>query len=184
MIGILRLRILLIYLCLMGIAAGCSALSRDKQEAVYLPPTRAIAAFPPIIQATATPIPEQAPTQAVTSTINPPCTDNLLYLEDQTIPDGSLVSAGEVLDKRWFVENNGSCNWGKDYRLKLISGFDLGALPEQGLYPARSGTQAAIRIVFTAPAEPGVYRSAWQASNPAGQPFGDPIYIEVQVASD
>jgi len=174
---------LLIYLGLMGMAAGCSALSQVEPDAIYLPPTRATGVVPLSIQGTATPTPELAPSFVAPTPTNPPCTDNLRYLEDQTIPDGSLVSAGEGLDKRWLVENNGSCNWGKDYRLKLISGFDLGAAPEQALYPARSGSQATIRIVFGAPAEPGIYRSAWQASNPAGQPFGDPIFIEVQVGT-
>ena len=168
----------------MGITAGCSILSQDEPETVYLPPTRAIGADPPTIRGTATSTPKQASTLIIQPTSNPPCVDNLRYLEDQTIPDGSMVSTGEMLDKRWLVENNGSCNWGKDHRLKLISGFDLGAATEQALFPARSGTQAAIRIVFTAPAEPGVYRSAWQASNPAGQLFGDPIFIEVQVGTE
>ena len=168
----------------MGIAASCSALSLDEPEDVYMPPTLAIGAVPLRIQGSTASTPEQALTPVVLPTSNPPCFDNLRYLEDQTIPDGSLVSPGEVLDKRWLVENNGSCNWEKDYRLTLISGFDLGAAPEQALYPARSGTQATIIIVFTAPAESGVYRSAWQASDPAGQPFGDPIFLEVQVGTE
>jgi hypothetical protein len=105
----------------------------------------------------------------------------LRYIEDLSIPDGSQVSSGERLDKRWSVENNGSCNWDQSYRLKLIAGPALGASAEQALYPARSGSQATIRIIFTAPTEPGVYRSAWQAYNPDGQPFGDPVFIEVQV---
>jgi hypothetical protein len=79
------------------------------------------------------------------------------------------------------VENNGSCNWDAGYRLKLSGGPDLGAAAEQALFPARSGTQAVIRIVFTAPTEPGAYRSAWQAYSPDGQAFGDLIFIEIQV---
>jgi hypothetical protein len=66
---------------------------------------------------------------------------------------------------------------------KLIAGPDMSASTDQALYPARSGSQATIRIIFTAPNESGVYRSAWQAHNPAGQPFGDPVFIEVQWAN-
>jgi hypothetical protein len=54
-------------------------------------------------------------------------------------------------------------------------------VPEQALYPARSGTQVELRIVFTAPNEPGIYRSAWQAHDPEGQPFGDQFFIEIVV---
>jgi len=112
----------------------------------------------------------------------PQCVDNLYYLQDLTIPDGSQVAPGSTLDKQWLVENNGTCNWDHAYRLRLIAGPDLGAPVEQALYPARSGTQAVIRIQFAAPSEAGTYRSAWQAYDPQGVPFGDPIFIEITVS--
>ncbi|OIO88056.1 MAG: hypothetical protein AUK02_04270 [Anaerolineae bacterium CG2_30_58_95] len=111
----------------------------------------------------------------------PQCVDNLYYLQDLTIPDGSQVAPGSTLDKQWLVENNGTCNWDHAYRLRLIAGPDMGAPVEQALYPARSGTQAVIRIQFAAPSEAGTYRSAWQAYDPQGIPFGDPIFIEILV---
>jgi hypothetical protein len=52
---------------------------------------------------------------------------------------------------------------------------------EQALYPARSGSEVALRIVFSAPQEPGYYQSAWQAFDPKDVPFGDPFYIEILV---
>jgi hypothetical protein len=113
----------------------------------------------------------------------PACQDNLVYIEDLTIPDGKQVAAGELLDKRWRVENAGTCNWDNRYRLKLTSGLDLSAGNEQALFPARSGTTATLQIQFIAPSEPGIYRSAWQAHSPEGEPFGDPIFIEVEVTS-
>jgi hypothetical protein len=57
----------------------------------------------------------------------------------------------------------------------------MNAVQEQALYPARAGTNAVIQILFQAPAESGTYRSAWQAYNPDGQPFGDPIFIDIAV---
>ncbi|HNB52989.1 MAG TPA: NBR1-Ig-like domain-containing protein, partial [Anaerolineales bacterium] len=111
----------------------------------------------------------------------PSCTNNLVYLEDLTLPDGTNVNPGETLDKRWQVKNDGTCNWESDYTLRLITGPDMGANPEQALYPARAGTEATLRILYTAPAESGIYRSAWQAFDPSGQAFGDPIFIEIVV---
>lgn len=157
-------------------ASGCGALSRDETTGIYLPPTPAGG-----VRLLPTPTPTSLPPQVTTLPPTPSCTYNLRYLEDLTIPDSSIVTPGERLDKRWSVENNGSCNWDEGYRLKLTAGPDLGASKEQALYPARSGTQATIRIVFTAPSEPGTYRSAWQAYSPTGQAFGDPIFIEIQV---
>jgi hypothetical protein len=121
------------------------------------------------------------PTDTPRPTATQICSDDLLFLEDLTIPDGTVVLPGLPVDKRWRVENNGSCNWDESYRLRLIEGASLGAASEQALYPARSGTQAVIRILFTAPLEPGRYRSAWQAHNPRGEPFGQLFYLEIIV---
>ncbi len=121
------------------------------------------------------------PTQSLLPTPAPVCINGLRYLEDLSIPDGTQVSVGQALDKRWQVENTGSCNWDERYRVELIAGSEMGAAAQQALYPARSGTQAVIRMLFTAPNEPGAYRSAWQAYTPSGEPFGDPFFIEVIV---
>ena len=94
------------------------------------------------------------------------------------------VTAGSTIDKRWEVENRGTCNWAEGYSIRLIDGLAMGSPETLALYPARSTTFATIRIVFTAPAEPGNHRSAWQAYNPSDQPFGDPIYIEIVVTGE
>lgn len=113
----------------------------------------------------------------------PECSDGLTFLDDLTIPDGTTVQPEDMLDKRWLVKNSGGCNWMKDYRLRLVSGPAMGEPEEQALYPARSGSQAELRMVFDAPKEAGLYRSAWQAYNPRGEAFGDPFFIEVVVQS-
>lgn len=130
-------------------------------------------------QPSATPAADSGAIQAVPT---PACVSNLSYLEDLTIPDGTQVFAGQSLDKRWLVENTGSCNWDDRYSLRLVSGSSMGASEILALYPARGGIQASIRIELTAPNEPGAYRSAWQAYDPQGQPFGDPIYIDIVVS--
>jgi hypothetical protein len=106
-----------------------------------------------------------------------------LYVEDVTIPDGTIVSPGAAIDKRWRVQNNGTCNWDSRYRVRRISGPELGLAADQALFPARSGAEAVIRLLLTAPDEPGSYRSAWQAINPLGEPFGDPIFVDIIVAT-
>jgi hypothetical protein len=127
---------------------------------------------------TSTPQPE--PVASPTAT--PPCTNGLAFVEDVTIPDGTTVSPGASVDKRWLVQNNGTCNWDSRYRLKFVGGLEMGATTEQALYPARGGAQATIRITFTAPSEPGEYSTAWQAVDPNGEPFGDAIFMKIQVS--
>jgi hypothetical protein len=163
-----------------GLLAGCSGQAPGGPAPdSFVPPTAASEVSSPLL-IQATPTPTGLPRELRPSP-TPACTDILSFLEDVSIPDGTVFRPGESLDKRWRVENSGSCNWDDRYRLRLISGPDLGAIPEQALYPARSGAQIELRIVFTSPAEPGTYRSAWQAHDPQGRPFGDPFYIEIVV---
>jgi hypothetical protein len=98
-----------------------------------------------------------------------------------TIPDGTVVAHGSTLDKQWLVQNSGDCNWDSRYRLRLISGDALGAASEQALYPARAGTQATLRILFTAPQEAGAYVSEWQAFDANGIPFGESFFMKIEV---
>lgn len=156
------------------------------QGCVFSPPQRMPAPAtqaPLFLPPTSAPLrnePSQTPEQfQPTPTL--PCVDSLTFISDLTIPDGSIIQAGASIDKRWEVENSGTCNWESGYLLQLIAGDELGAGLQLALTPARSGTRTVIRILFQAPAEPGNYRSAWQAHNPQGQPFGDPIFIDIVV---
>ncbi|OGO72649.1 MAG: hypothetical protein A2Z49_05115 [Chloroflexi bacterium RBG_19FT_COMBO_56_12] len=165
----------LIALCLVWLLAGCSG----SQATPFLPPTAAVEQAPAGVSAAASEA-QDIQVQPAAPSATPDCTNNLTYLLDLTIPDGSQVSAGSSLDKRWKVQNSGTCNWDERYRIKLVSGSDLGA-QEQTLFPARSGTELTVQILFIVPAEPGTYQSAWQAHDPQGNPFGDPFYIQVVV---
>jgi hypothetical protein len=136
-------------------------------------PAQASATAPPTRQAIATPV----------ATATSACTNNLTFLETVSIPDGTIVQPGERVDKRWLVQNSGSCNWDDRYRLRPISDAELNVPVEMALYPARSGAKANVRILFIAPTEPGMYQSAWQAYDPQGQPYGDHLYIKVVVDS-
>lgn len=123
--------------------------------------------------ATPSPLPPPSPT--------PVCFDDLDYLQDLTIPDGSLMTPGQQIDKRWQVRNSGSCNWDQRYSLRLISGDAMGANTSRPLYPARAGTEATLQVLFTAPQEAGTYECQWQAVNPDGTPFGDAFYMQIVV---
>ena len=145
-------------------------------QAPLIEPTLIIHPTKEIVVIQSTPLPTIIPT------VNPTdCSNNLTFVQDLTIPDNMFATFGLALDKQWLVTNSGTCNWNSTYRLKRIGGADLGAPEEVALYPARAGTQATIEILFTAPFTEGSYESAWQAVDPNGSAFGDPIYIRVAV---
>lgn len=147
----------------------------------FRPPTQIL---PTQILTTITPIPTNTPipTLTITPTMTGPCTNGLTFIEDLTIPDDTTVSAGSSMNKQWLVSNSGTCNWDSTYRLKWIGGEMFGAADEQALFPARAGTQATLRILFTAPTVEGIYESAWQAYGPDGNVFGDAVFITVNVS--
>ena len=143
---------------------------------VYRPPTQAV---------TATPLPVTTPEQEIERpTPEPACTNALWFFQDLTLPDGTQVTPGERLDKRWLVQNAGTCNWDERYEIRLEAGPNMGVPATQALFPARSGLDVTIRMNFIAPDEPGTYRSAWQAYDPDGVAFGDPFFIEVVVVDN
>jgi len=170
-------------LLLAALVSSCGVISRNEpaEQEVFRAPTQAVSlTSPPATPtqfATATPISVE-----FHPTATPVCSDALTFIEDLTIPDGMQVSPGAVLDKRWRVENSGTCNWDESYSIQRTAGQELGAPERLALYPARSGTETMLRIQFIAPEEPGTYRSAWQAYNPLGEAFGDPFYVEFTVS--
>ncbi len=165
---------------LASLLIGCKSKGSVSTPVPYRPPT---------LEAAATPLPtfppesyiENKPTETPAPTVAPDCYSGLSFIEDLTIPDGTITAPGAILDKRWRIQNTGTCNWDERYKLKEIAGPELGAIPEQRLYPARSGSEVTMRILFTAPTEAGTYRSAWQAYDPEDRPFGDPFFIQVVV---
>ncbi|MBM3152610.1 MAG: hypothetical protein FJZ96_10505 [Chloroflexi bacterium] len=163
--------IFLASLCLSGCAGNGT-----EQPGVFLPPSQVSEGQTaiPVLPTQVVPFGTQAESAST-------CEDSLIWLEDLTVPDGSLVQPGAPVDKQWRVQNAGACNWDNRYRLRWIGYELLGVRPERSLYPARAGTTAVIQIIFTAPQETGFYSSMWQAVDPVGQLFGDPIYIEIVV---
>ena len=176
----LRSTVCLVFLLWLGVLiAGCGPITRPanlgQRSTAFVPPT---SSAPP----TPTPAPAETPAGPSENPSDPASCQNVLtFVSDLTIPDGTVVSPDATMDKRWEVENSGTCNWSEAYRVRLIAGEEMGAQTEQALYPARSGTRATVRILFKAPLEPGSYRSAWQAFNPEGEPFGDPFFIDIVV---
>jgi hypothetical protein len=123
---------------------------------------------------------EEAPTFELPSP-TPPCTNVVTFLEDVTIPDGTVIAAGEAFVKQWRVKNDGTCDWDDSYLLKLVSGDALGAPTETALYPARAGAEVVIEMNLTAPVDAGSYHTVWQAFAPDGTPFDQPIYVDFVV---
>jgi hypothetical protein len=185
------------------IRTSCSRLGMLALAAIlYLgacaPTTTAAPFIPPNAQALPSATAEPSPTTAThqftlpatpspAATVLPPtptteaCFNNLAFVQDITVPDGSLIQPGGIVEKAWLVTNSGTCDWGSEYRMKLTGGEAFNSPTAVALYPARAGTQAILRIMFTAPLLPGTYEATWNAFAPDGTVFGDPFYLQILV---
>ena len=174
----IRLRLGLSLLTSLIFAQACApqTTSTPFRPPTAIPPTQILPTTTPAPTSTTFPTFTPAPTEAG------PCTNNLTFVDDLTIDDNTTVPAGSSMDKQWLVTNSGTCDWDSTYHLKWIGGETFGAAGEQALFPARAGTQATLRILFTAPTVEGIYQSAWQAYGPDGNAFGDPIFITINVS--
>jgi hypothetical protein len=175
-----RLLFLLAATMMVFLLAGCSALRPkvtlpvSEQAPIYIPPTLAASSL-------ATPTTDLT---AAASAHGENCTNELTFLGDISIPDGTSVAPGTTLDKQWDIKNSGTCNWDETYSIRLLEGPDLGASTPQAITPLRADVEGVIRIVFTAPQEPGNYISKWQAYGPDGEPFGQFFSIEINVVEN
>jgi hypothetical protein len=151
------------------LAIGCS----HSKTSSTPPPTLEV--FAPALSS---PTPRIAPQVAPTASI---CTNDARFIEDLTIPDGEHVSPGQAIDKRWSVQNTGTCDWGPEYRLVRISGDAFAGPDEIALYPARAGTDAVWQVVLDAHDFQGEYSSRWQAQAPDGSRFGDDVFVVIVV---
>ncbi len=164
---------------------GSAACTSQSTPTLFVPPTSDFSAPTGIAQASqATPLPSPTPVPSKTPVpASPtPCNNDLRFVQDLTIPDGTSVTPGMPVEKQWLVTNAGTCDWGEGYLLKLTSGDAMGAPTEQALYPARAGTQATLSVAFTAPQTAGTYQSAWQAFAPDGTAFGEAVYLQISVS--
>ena len=162
---------LLLIASVLLLAAACTRSALPADQGFFIPPT-IISNSTPLILETQTPQP---------ATATPPCENNLVFMQDITVPDSQHFLAGQPVIKTWQVRNDGSCAWVRGYSLHLVDGIAMGAIDKQALPEAVPGDVVEITIQFTAPPLPGTYRSAWKAFDQTGEEFGVQIYVEIVV---
>ncbi|MFZ0532571.1 MAG: NBR1-Ig-like domain-containing protein, partial [Anaerolineales bacterium] len=110
---------------------------------------------------------------------------------DITIPDDSLIQAGESFIKTWKLVNIGTCTWTTYYSASFFYGDRMGApvsVPLQAtVLPAQS---VEVSVEMLAPLSPGTYQGNWKLSNPGGVLFGigpngdSPFWVRIIVAEN
>lgn len=133
---------------------------------------------------TVTPTPTETPTPSPvppTSVVETFC-DNSKFLQDVTIPDGTILAPGQVFEKTWAFQNAGRCAWNQGYTIAWVSGDVMQGVtrPLPEVVPPNGTVNAAVRL--TAPFKPGTYKGVWRLFNSKGEPFGDYVSVLIVVA--
>ncbi|MGD0173291.1 MAG: NBR1-Ig-like domain-containing protein [Anaerolineales bacterium] len=143
-----------------------STLSRAPQESPILSPTFTLSLNP-----------TRPPIRNV-----PACYDSL-FLEDVTIPDGTIMAPEENFVKTWKFKNTGTCGWTTSFAIgfsygNLMNGNDT-ALPNS----VDTGDSVDIAVDMTAPKTTGWYAGWWRLKNESGLYFGDFVYVSILVSN-
>ena len=138
----------------------------------------------PTVAPTLLPSTTQQQTPVVLPTIKPPTAvvtscDNSVYISDVTIPDGTVIPAGQSFTKTWRVSNNGSCAWTATYQLVFISGDSLGGKATAIGTAVSPGQAADVSVVLTSTSATGTITGTWRLSNDKGQPFGTQLTVVI-----
>jgi len=139
--------------------------------------------LPAPVKTTAT-VPAGTPTPLLTSTPQPgaatstsavPC-DQVSFVRDISIPDGTLLLPGTAFTKTWELKNSGSCAWNSNYSLVFANEGDaMGGTLTRPLVisgAVQPGELAKISVELKAPAAAGDFKGHWRLRSPAGADFG------------
>jgi hypothetical protein len=124
-----------------------------------------------------------APPVGATAAIGSVC-NNLAYLADATIPDGTVFDGGEDFKKTWQVQNTGSCKWDEGYKLVYIGGddeLDPVSVNLKGDDFIDPGAVGELSVDLTAPLKAGKYTGAWRMQADNGESFGTELTVVIEV---
>jgi hypothetical protein len=125
---------------------------------------------------------QQVPTPPGPPSMTPPPTpitkENLQYVADTSIPDGTTLPSGQTFVKGWLVFNNGQTAWKQNWALHLVSGpgFGARAIP---VPPTQQCRSANIVAQMRSPGRIGTFKSVWQMEDAQGHPFGQRLTLVV-----
>jgi hypothetical protein len=122
-----------------------------------------------------------APPAGGRSTTGPLCND-AVFIEDLTIPDGTILAPEEEFVKTWRFRNTGICRWTTAYAIGFAYGNPMGGRDTKLPESVGPGGEVEVSIHMTAPFANGWYGGWWRLRNEVGSYFGDFVYVSILVS--
>jgi hypothetical protein len=109
--------------------------------------------------------------------------DNSAFVNDITIPDGTVMSPGQKFTKTWLMQNTGTCTWDTNYSLAFVSGDAMSGVKTPLTLSVPPGQQIKISVDLIAPTQTGDFKGIWQLMNGNGVSFGATPWVLIKVAA-
>lgn len=111
----------------------------------------------------------------------------MIWIKDVTVPDNTSMSLGQSFTKTWRLKNTGTCTWTTSYRLKFVSGNQMGASTYTNLpQNVAPGGLVDVSVPMVAPSTPGTYQGNYKMVAADGTAFyagiGVPIWVKIVVS--
>ncbi len=107
--------------------------------------------------------------------------NEIMYVADVTIPDGTTMKPGENFVKTWRVRNTGTTTWGAGYTLAFFGGDKMKGPDAVALPPLKPSEVADVSLMLTAPKTSGMSKSTWKAHDPQGKVFEHYLFALIDV---
>jgi hypothetical protein len=112
---------------------------------------------------------------------------NKAKLGGETLPSGTVITAGASFSKAWQLQNIGSCTWSEGYVFTFlpekssgkIKGYNI-AINSIDEFTKPNHSQSFI-VDLTAPTKPGTYKGYWQMKASDGAFFGPIVSLVIVV---
>jgi hypothetical protein len=126
--------------------------------------------------------PNPGPTVPGAATAAPAaCTNLSQFVADVTVPDGTVIAAGQAYNKIWRLRNSGTCTWGTGYEFVFIAGEAMATTTVIAVPSTAPSATADFLIAMVAPAAPGTHSGQWQLKAPTGTLFGTKVNVTINV---
>jgi hypothetical protein len=127
---------------------------------------------------TATETPSPSPQPSAT----PACSDSSQFVTDVTIPDNTVMKAGQQFTKTWRLRNSGDCSWTSAFAAVFVNGDRMNgptAVPLAGSVPPNGTVDISVDLI--APTSNGAHQADYRLRDLNDDLFGIEFYVRILV---